>query len=189
MEQQEAFMINDYSQLKAISDPLRFKLLLYLIEKSYTGQQLSGVVNIPRAKVHYHLKELEKVGLITIVKEEEKNGIIQKYYRAVARWYYPSEQLLPKLEDETVKQSVINLLERAVERTISTPADFFKFKSVTTEKNPLILSHTEFNLSEQDFIEFTTKFWDLVNEYKNKDGENIYYLGAVGFQTNEKVYE
>jgi DNA-binding transcriptional ArsR family regulator len=90
MKQQPFYVIQELEQLKVISDPLRAKVLLYLIEKAYTGQQLAKLLGMARAKVHYHLNELEKNVLIAVVRTELKNGIVQTFYRAVARGFVPS---------------------------------------------------------------------------------------------------
>lgn len=81
------FTLTTYSQLKAMSDPLRVEMMMRLCERPYTGQLLSEKFGIPRAKIHYHLKELEKNGFIEIVYTEEKNGIVQKFYQSVARGF------------------------------------------------------------------------------------------------------
>lgn len=89
-------IIDDFNQLRALSDPLRAEMMMHLVMRAYTGQQLSEILSIPRGKIHYHLKELEKNGLVQIVKTEEKNGIVQKFYQAVAADFQISEKLLPR---------------------------------------------------------------------------------------------
>ena len=90
--------LTTYSQLKALSDPLRAEMMIRLCERPYTGQLLSEKFGISRAKIHYHLKELEKNDLIEIVYTEEKNGIVQKFYQSVAKGFTPATHLLPHLE-------------------------------------------------------------------------------------------
>ena len=71
--------LTTYSQLKALSDPLRAEMMMRLCERPYTGQLLSEKFGISRAKIHYHLKELEKNGLIEIVYTEEKMGLFKSF--------------------------------------------------------------------------------------------------------------
>ena len=99
MKLQPVYIIEELEQLKTISDPLRARVLLYLIEKAYTGQQLAKLLGMARAKVHYHLNELERHNLIFVVRTELKNGIVQKFYRAVARGFVPGENLLPYVSE------------------------------------------------------------------------------------------
>lgn len=52
--------LTTYSQLKALSDPLRAEMMIRLCERPYTGQLLSEKFGISRAKIHYHLKRIRK---------------------------------------------------------------------------------------------------------------------------------
>ncbi|UOB20873.1 ArsR/SmtB family transcription factor [Macrococcus armenti] len=99
----ETLMINNLPQLKCVSDPFRIKLLELMSTEPKTGQQIADELEIPRAKIHYHLSELEKNGIIEIVKTEQKHSIIQKFYAPVARELVPSPELL-KFNQSTVKQ-------------------------------------------------------------------------------------
>lgn len=81
----ETLMIDNLPQLKCVSDPFRIKLLELIAAKPKTGQQLADELDIPRAKIHYHLAELEKNGIIEIVKTEQKHSIIQKFYAPVKK--------------------------------------------------------------------------------------------------------
>lgn len=81
----EFFYITTLDQLKVISDPLRTKILWSLDEREKTGKIISEEMHLAPSKIRYHLTELERVGLIEVVRTEEKNGILQKFYRPVAR--------------------------------------------------------------------------------------------------------
>lgn len=100
----ETLMIDNLPQLKCVSDPFRIKLLELIAVKPKTGQQLADELDIPRAKIHYHLAELEKNGIIEIVKTEQKHSIIQKFYAPVAKTLIPSPDLL-KFSDCALKKS------------------------------------------------------------------------------------
>lgn len=78
-------------QIKAYADDLRLHLLHLLIEKPYTGSQLARLLNLPRQKIHYHLKVLKDAGLIVVQKESEVKGLRELYYRTVARAFYVPE--------------------------------------------------------------------------------------------------
>ena len=65
---------------------------------------ISKSLNMNPGSVHYHLKELEKHGLVKQVREEIKGGIVKKYYRSAAKRVLlaipdfndtPSNELLP----------------------------------------------------------------------------------------------
>ncbi|MFD1887259.1 ArsR/SmtB family transcription factor [Paenibacillus wenxiniae] len=90
----DVLIINELNQLRAVSDPFRVQLLYHLGREPMTGQQLAEKMDLSRSKIHYHLQELEKNGIIEVVRREEKNGILQKFYSPVAKAIIPSEDLL-----------------------------------------------------------------------------------------------
>ena len=100
----ETLMIDNLPQLKCVSDPFRIKLLELMADEPKTGQQIADELDIPRAKIHYHLAELEKNGIIEIVKTEQKHSIIQKFYAPVAKTLIPSPDLL-KFSAYSLKKS------------------------------------------------------------------------------------
>ncbi|MBA2876827.1 putative ArsR family transcriptional regulator [Anoxybacillus caldiproteolyticus] len=81
---------------------------------------LTDQLHLSPSKVRYHLTELEKVGLIKIDRTEEKNGIIQKFYRTVAK-RISLEKVTPFInKDDTnlsrgLKESMIISLNRSVQ--------------------------------------------------------------------------
>lgn len=50
-----------------------------------TVTQLGEDLGESPAKLHYHVRELERLGVIHLVETREKGGVLEKYYRAVAR--------------------------------------------------------------------------------------------------------
>lgn len=90
----DILVIDNLAQLKCVSDPFRIKLLELLSESEKTGQQLADELKIPRAKIHYHLRELEKNSLIEMVKTEQKHSIIQKFYAPTAKQFLPHPDLI-----------------------------------------------------------------------------------------------
>ena len=99
-------VIDNLAKLKSVSDPFRIELLTMLGEKPKTGQNLADELDIPRAKIHYHLNELLKNKIIHVVKTEEKNSIIQKFYAPVAKKVVPNLDLLKYIPDEKKKDSM-----------------------------------------------------------------------------------
>lgn len=83
-------IITELDQLKSISDPFRLQLLSMIAEEAKTGQMLADELELPRAKIHYHLNQLLTYNIITVAHTMEKNSIIQKFYRPAAEKIVPS---------------------------------------------------------------------------------------------------
>ena len=193
MKQNNIKILETYSQLKTLSDPFKNQVLTLLIESSYTGQQLSKILEVPRSKVHYALTELESNELIHIVKKEEKNGIIQKFYKAVAKSFYPDEKLIPQASefDDYYRTFYINIMGRSKVRLLSAPEEAFQLNA------PKIALQFELKLSEKTFKDWLQRFRDLVDELveeeskenSNKENENYYYFSSFGFRIDEPLFE
>ncbi len=77
--------LESLEQLRAIADELRLRILDHLTHQPLTVTQLGERLGIAPAKAHYHVRELERVGLVRLVATRENRGILEKYYRVVAR--------------------------------------------------------------------------------------------------------
>lgn len=77
--------LESLEQLRAIADELRLRILDHLCHQPLTVTQLGERLGVAPAKAHYHVRELERVGLVRLVATRENRGILEKYYRVVAR--------------------------------------------------------------------------------------------------------
>lgn len=192
--------LTTYSQLKAISDPLRVEMMMRLCERPYTGQLLSEKFGIPRAKIHYHLKELEKNGFIEIVYTEEKNGIIQKFYQSVARGFTPASDLLPHLEmlSESGRQIFLQMTERTKNHILAAPEEAFTLRKVS--ENPAewnyVSSCWEFDATPEQFQVWVKKFHEVMAELNeitkgaDKDpNSKSYYISTTALQIDERAMQ
>lgn len=197
MKQVQFMTLEHYDQLKSLSDPLRGRIVSLLIPKSLTGQQLSQELGIPRAKIHYHLNELEKNGLIAVAKNEVKNGIIQKFYRSVARGYYPAAHLLPNDAEvgNFLRGSTIHALERARVMATTAPERAFTVKSANQDEWPRLTVQLQLRTSEERIAAWHKKYRELIQEITelelaedDPDGK-WYYVIASGFEIDEPWFE
>ena len=90
----ESYEIENIEQLRAIADMLRLRIFEMLQNKPMTVTQLGEELGEAPAKVHYHVRELERVGLLRLVETREKGGILEKYYQPIAREISVEKSLL-----------------------------------------------------------------------------------------------
>ncbi|SET80859.1 Helix-turn-helix domain-containing protein [Salinibacillus kushneri] len=195
MKQKPISTITSYEQLKIISDPLRIKILSYLIEKPHTGHQLAENLNLSRAKILYHLRELEKYEFIKLVKKIERGGNILKYYQAIAKGFIPDDSLLVFSEsEEATRQSYLEVLDRAKSRVITAPSSSFSPESADVEKWNSLSLQQEVSVSKEKFLEFANKYRELINELscnnetKDKDDKDKYYIMTTAFKIDEFLF-
>jgi DNA-binding transcriptional ArsR family regulator len=72
-------------QIRVLADPLRTALRTFLAGREYTVPELAALVDVPPRKLYYHVNELERVGLIRVVRSEMRGHLLTKYYRAVGK--------------------------------------------------------------------------------------------------------
>jgi DNA-binding transcriptional ArsR family regulator len=81
----ELTVVAEEMQVRALSNPERARILAYLVDREATAAQVADAFGGTRGGTHYHIRELQKAGLIEIVSRAEAGGVLEKYYRAVAR--------------------------------------------------------------------------------------------------------
>jgi DNA-binding transcriptional ArsR family regulator len=77
--------INDPRYVKAMSHPIRVRIMAILDERTATPNELSKLVGATLGTTAYHVRTLERLGLLKLVKETKVRGAIQHHYRARAR--------------------------------------------------------------------------------------------------------
>ncbi|GAB6926856.1 ArsR family transcriptional regulator [Paenibacillus sp. JCM 10914] len=192
------FKITTHEQLKAIADPLRTKILMNLVKDAYTGQQLAEMLAITRNNIYFHLKELEKHGVIHIVRKEEKNGIVQKYYRAVASRFIPEDHLLPSLDlVETSRQVFMETLDVTRAKIEHAPTSSFALESANEHHRKNLASTYRFHATQESFHAFIEEFKQLLDKHFQLEPaggcnmplsaeEKSYYMSLIAFQDDHE---
>lgn len=105
-------VLKTLEEIKAFSDPYRLQILFTLkkLEKPSTVKQIADKMGETPAKVHYHVKKLEKFDILKLSHTEEINGIIAKYYD------FTSESITidSKQSDPAITKLVINETQKAI---------------------------------------------------------------------------
>jgi DNA-binding transcriptional ArsR family regulator len=86
-------VIDDPAAAEATLDPMRARLLAELVEPA-SATMLAARVGLARQKVNYHLRELERHGLIELVEERRKGNVTERLMRATALSYVISPVVL-----------------------------------------------------------------------------------------------
>ena len=89
----EVAVIDDPAAAEVSLDPVRAKLLAALAEPG-SATTLAAQVGLARQKVNYHLRALEKHGLIELVEERRKGNVTERVMQATAASYVISPTAL-----------------------------------------------------------------------------------------------
>ena len=80
----EVLVLRDLDCIKAIAHPRRVDILKTFNKEPLSAKQLSEILDEPHAKINYHIKTLYNVGILELVEEKIKSGIVEKYYYPTA---------------------------------------------------------------------------------------------------------
>src|SRR6266513_3737978 len=78
-------IVNTAQQFKAISDPIRSRILGIIQNQPATAKQIAHILNASPGAIGHHLHVLEAAGLAQVVARRLIRGIVANYYARTAR--------------------------------------------------------------------------------------------------------
>src|SRR5689334_12354783 len=95
-------VIDDPAAAEASLNPIRARLLADLAEPG-SATMLAARVGLARQKVNYHLRELERHGLVELVEERRKGNVTERMLRATAASYVISPAALAAVQPDPAR--------------------------------------------------------------------------------------
>jgi len=74
--------------VRALSHPIRHKVLVALNERVASPKELAAELGEPLGNVSYHTRVLAQLGCIELVSTTQRRGALEHHYRAVMRPYF-----------------------------------------------------------------------------------------------------
>jgi len=96
-------VIENPAAAEASLDPIRMRLLAELASEPGSATTLARKVGLPRQKVNYHLRTLERHGLIGLVGERRKGNMTERVLSATATSYVISPTALAAVEPDPTR--------------------------------------------------------------------------------------
>ncbi|HEX2912845.1 MAG TPA: helix-turn-helix domain-containing protein [Chloroflexia bacterium] len=184
-EPQEYAVIKDLDTLRAISDPLRLKLLETILDEPLTVKQIARELNLTPTKLYYHINQLEEHNYIRVVNTRVVSGIIEKQYRATAQSYRVDPALLSLLEDSDHSRELENFLapvfdstKEDIKRSIRAGLINLPQEEIRPVNRRLVLMRGVSRLPEDRAEEFYAKLKKLIEDFSEaevKGSENQTY--------------
>jgi DNA-binding transcriptional ArsR family regulator len=95
-------VIGDPAAAEVSLDPVRARLLAELAEPA-SATMLAARVGLPRQKVNYHLRALERHGLVELVEERRRGNCTERVLRATAASYVISPAALAPVQPDPAR--------------------------------------------------------------------------------------
>jgi DNA-binding transcriptional ArsR family regulator len=184
------YVIENLEQLRAIADPLRTRILEALVREPKTTSQLAELLGETNNKLHYHVHELERFGLIKLVEKRERGGVLEKYYRAVARDY----TIAPALLGTSSSSEVITIIRDHFDQIVQGIAQ--SLERIDPNVKPsvsLSINRDTLWMTEEEFQELVRQFDALIAPFlepRSSTGERswlMYFVAHSGPQDKDRT--
>jgi DNA-binding transcriptional ArsR family regulator len=96
---QETYLVELPEQASALIHPLRAEILAQLKQPSSATEVAKKLKETPQ-RINYHLKTLQKVGLVTKVGTRQVRNLVEVLYQSVAKTFILAETL--SISKETI---------------------------------------------------------------------------------------
>jgi DNA-binding transcriptional ArsR family regulator len=87
MAKQPAALV-DPRLAKALSHPMRARILTILNERVASPNEIAEMIDERLPNVSYHVRALQELGCIELVRTAQRRGAIEHYYRALTRPFF-----------------------------------------------------------------------------------------------------
>ncbi len=182
----ETFQLQNVEQLRAVADPLRIRIFESLARQPMTATQVGDELNIPAPKAHYHVRELERIGLVRLVETRERGGILEKYYRAVARNLQAPPQLLQSSDPDEIAGAITEMFSNLSQNLLTALRHIGPEKGESFESYALALGGETIWMTPTEFQQTIKAASDLFKPYRERrgiEGEREAQVTIVGYDT------
>ena len=161
-------VLSSIEEIKAYNDPYRLKIYLNFtkIGRPATCKEIADIMGEVPSKIHYHMKKMEKAGILVLVYTKNVNGITAKYYEPVAETLTVENTYL----DENSRKIMTGEVSKAISKVYNKAKDDFILKyeknenSEDSEKYKYTCMLTELYLTDEE----AEKLLEFVNKAKKK---------------------
>jgi len=77
--------VTDPRMVKALAHPLRIQILDALQSRTASPRELAAELGAPLGNVSYHVRRLQALGVLKLVEEAPRRGVVEHFYRAETR--------------------------------------------------------------------------------------------------------
>ncbi|MEZ4662848.1 MAG: helix-turn-helix domain-containing protein [Caldilineaceae bacterium] len=164
--------LRDVETIKVFADTLRLKIIK-LMEEPATVKQVAEALDIPAAKLYYHINLLQKQGLIQVVGHNLETGIVEKIYQVTARQFKLVNPLIAGSDFPAEAASALfsNMLEETAQNFLHALAQ--RDASEGEPPRHPFLSKKEFRLTDAQLTTFHAQLAALIQQVTALGAENV----------------
>jgi DNA-binding transcriptional ArsR family regulator len=171
-------VLDTVERLKAMADPLRIRFVMELLKGPRTVKEVADALEVPPTRLYYHVKILERQGLIAVANRRMVSGIEERTYRAVSDdWTVPPTLAASALYESGALRALFDVVRAEIEAAVQGRPD----QPVDSPGSPLRgIGLTELQLSPKDLDEVIEKFGAILEKFastrKPRRGKESFHM-------------
>lgn len=119
-EQLDSYRISDIEQVKALSHPLRMRIIETLAASDpMTTKQVADTLGEKPTRLYHHVDKLVKVGLIRLTHTKQNRGTTEKYYETIAKQFRAGADLFSDGDPSEQKNALRPMIHTIFDNTTS----------------------------------------------------------------------
>ena len=161
----EQFVVDDLDTLKAVADPLRLRILLAMQDEGpVTVKEVATRLGVPQTRLYYHVKLLEKHGLIHVVGRRMVSGIEERSYQTTT----PNWTVAPRLASMIAETGLLSAMMDVVGAELAVAlAD--ESKEIGDPEGPVpALTYTRWFLTPQEVEEIQARWFLMMEDFASQ---------------------
>lgn len=116
----DSLLVSDPTVLSAFGSKLSLKIIKALSENPSCGLDIARKLKVHEQKIYYHLKHLEKTGIVYPISTERRHGMIAKIYSVVspviaAKLFERGTEIKESTYSTSLSQTLLNFLHPFIE--------------------------------------------------------------------------
>ncbi|MFM1653901.1 winged helix-turn-helix domain-containing protein [Brevibacillus sp. B_LB10_24] len=186
-ELRETYIVESPEQAVALLNPLRAEILSSLTAPASAAEVARSIKETPQ-RVNYHLKALEKVGLVRRVGSRQVRNLVEVLYQAIAKTFILSESLgwsqetMQRAKDNSSLAHLITTSERLKQDALYLMECVDEQEEVPSASLQTVLHLGDENQRQAFVEEYVALVKQLVKKYQSKQA------GAEAYSAVLAVY-
>ncbi|WP_187274205.1 helix-turn-helix domain-containing protein [Paenibacillus sp. N3.4] len=179
-DMQDSFYIQSPEQATVLLNPIRGEIIAQLMEPA-SAAEVARILGETAQRINYHLKALEKAGLVQKVGTRQVRNLVEVLYRSIAKTFVLAESLsmkpetLQKLKDQSSLAHLVTTSER-IKRDAMLLMEQCEANEVIPSASLQFQVHLCDEVQRQAFVEeYTALVEQMVQRYSAASAENQAY--------------
>lgn len=159
-------VLTTIEEIRIFSDPYRMKIMNQFQKASrpVTIKEIADKLGEVPAKVYYHARKLESIGLLEIAETKIINGITAKYYTA----YEGTIEINHAQVDDSFKDIYISEAQKLIARTFDDSKERYLTNKTSNPAGVALLMNSDLYLTPEEASRLKADLEKLTRQYSKK---------------------